>query len=78
MNFNYSRLTALDMLEFYLAAMRGKWGENAGSLALIAKTGVNLASIPASQTTKTIEDFWKGFPEHVKQAALERLFKGER
>ena len=77
MNFDYSELTAQDMLEFYLLATQGSWGVNAGILELIAKTGVDLASIPAAQTAKAIEDFWRGFPEHVKQVGIEKLFKGE-
>jgi len=78
MTFDYSKLTALDMLEFHLICTRGQWGVSAGILTLVAKTGVDLAQVPASKTTKIIEDFWRGFPEHVKQVALEQLFKGEK
>ena len=77
MNFNYSKLTTLDMMEFYLLAMRGQWGRSAGILALIAKTGVDLTTIPASETAQLVEIFWKGFPEYVNQVKIEQLFKGE-
>jgi hypothetical protein len=77
MTFDYSKLTAHDMLEFYLLAMRGNWGLNAGILAMVQKTGVDLGAIPAAETAQVIESFWRGFPMRVSELGIERLFKGE-
>lgn len=78
MTFNYTRLTTQDLWEFYLLALRGEYGVSAGVLTLIAKTGIDLATIPVSDTAQLVQGFWKGFPEYVNQIKIEQLFKGEK
>lgn len=76
MNFDYSKLTAQDMLDFYLLAIQGIWGFSAGSLQLLVRVGIDLRTIPAIEQAAVVARFWDGFQEHIKQDGIEKLFKG--
>lgn len=77
MNFNYSKLTAQDMLGYY-TYINSDWSRiMAAALMLMAKTGIELDKLPAVGIGDLIADFINGLVAKEELVKLEQLFKGE-
>jgi len=78
MNFDYSKLTAQDMLGYY-TYINSDWSRiMAAGLTLMAKTGIELAGLPAVGIGDLIADFINGLAAKEESIKLEQLFKGEK